>query len=740
MTKTETKKVYFNQDTPIESDDKDNFGFAKIAEKLAKAVTHDDAQAGIVVGIEGAWGSGKSSLLQLLYKKLTEQENNPSIIKFDPWIIGTRDQLVRTLINSIIAEIKKMEGDNKDTVKMLSLYLEKIGKVVSKVSSIISLITGNPVWEKFNPVWEKILEFFQKKNYKNLSLTELKQKIENKLKEINHKFIVMIDDIDRLEPQDAAEVVRLIKAVGDFPNITYILCYDKEILAHSLQVALSVENGKSFLQKIVQVSFPIPHPEGFALQKFFQTKCFHLYKPKHSQKLQDTYSFELGNRYEYVCNLARTELKTPREVVRVLNAIKLYYPQIHDKVDFLDLCWLKIIKITNENLYKWIEKYLVKFASIKNEYNIMSDNEKDNLLSELKEILNIEQTEEVTKNFTNHLSHLEEFLPGINSNSCQQKNIIFDYRAKEKEGCRLGNLKYYRFYFSFSNPSGVLEEDKFHEIIDMIKSDKNIVTELQKLIKDEESNRIMPYESFLDKIKLYIEKQDLNYRSWERLIEGIGNTIDNAARESKNHKVIPFDFVGTNPVLHDGHVILKIALNKMSEKERGDFLKKMFSKYDSLWWLMERIIRGELLSHGKVKQETTNKDAQILTTAELEEAINTILKRLEGDNRKDIINIPNLAIFLWGWRDTGTKGKNDAIKWAKETIRTDEGLLKLLNALKNAIYSNKGISYRLSKENLDPFVDLEQALERLNKICLNPDSENNKQEAQQLIDYINKNE
>lgn len=52
---------------------------------------------------------------------------------------------------------------------------------------------------------------------------------------VDLSFIVMLDDLDRLEPAQAVEVIRLVKSVADFPRFRYLLCYDKAVLSEAIR-------------------------------------------------------------------------------------------------------------------------------------------------------------------------------------------------------------------------------------------------------------------------------------------------------------------------------------------------------------------------------------------------------------------------------------------------------------------------------------------------------------------------
>lgn len=60
----------------------------------------------------------------------------------------------------------------------------------------------------------------------------------------------MLDDLDRLEPAQAVEVIRLVKSVADFPRFRYLLCYDKAVLSEAIRQGLGVTDGSLYLQKL----------------------------------------------------------------------------------------------------------------------------------------------------------------------------------------------------------------------------------------------------------------------------------------------------------------------------------------------------------------------------------------------------------------------------------------------------------------------------------------------------------
>jgi predicted KAP-like P-loop ATPase len=76
-------------------------GLAPVADHLARTIADQSARDGLVFGIEGRWGSGKSTLILLMIEALRRLPCPPEIISFSPWLIGDRDTLLVGLFNEL---------------------------------------------------------------------------------------------------------------------------------------------------------------------------------------------------------------------------------------------------------------------------------------------------------------------------------------------------------------------------------------------------------------------------------------------------------------------------------------------------------------------------------------------------------------------------------------------------------------------------------------------------------------
>lgn len=88
---------------------------------------------------------------------------------------------------------------------------------------------------------------------------KLHAELSKALAEQSRRFLVVIDDIDRLSPDEALLIFRLVKSVGRLPNVMYLLVYDRQ-LAEKIVSERFPSEGPHYLEKIVQAAFELPEP------------------------------------------------------------------------------------------------------------------------------------------------------------------------------------------------------------------------------------------------------------------------------------------------------------------------------------------------------------------------------------------------------------------------------------------------------------------------------------------------
>ena len=138
----------FHGDRPIEGPEQDRFCFGPLADRIAEALTTQAAGKGFVLGIEGKWGSGKSSLLALVVAKLRGMDQSKvAVVEFRPWLVGDRDQLLASLFEDLVKAIAGLEhaggdatGTSMITAKEVSEKARRFAGHLGPVGKLAGLV------------------------------------------------------------------------------------------------------------------------------------------------------------------------------------------------------------------------------------------------------------------------------------------------------------------------------------------------------------------------------------------------------------------------------------------------------------------------------------------------------------------------------------------------------------------------------------------------------------------------
>lgn len=283
------------------------------AEKVAKELRSWKQKDSLVVSLNGDWGSGKTTLVNLIKHYAAKQpegasEEKPIFVFFNPWQWSGQDLLMQAFFDEIGAAFRGDSIRNKDLAERLAKFWEGLklttvaggelatrlqesltaltallagasgvlagrlpeGKIQSVLSWVgIGLLGVSALCAIYAPIAEVLASLFKWRAEKpKPSLEEVRNQLKTELKKLPAPIIVVIDDIDRLNKEEVRMIVQLVKANADFPNLVYVLLFQRSIVVHALD-EISCEGGQEFLKKIVQVELEIPAAPEHELKAFF---------------------------------------------------------------------------------------------------------------------------------------------------------------------------------------------------------------------------------------------------------------------------------------------------------------------------------------------------------------------------------------------------------------------------------------------------------------------------------------
>lgn len=216
--------------------------------------------------------------------------------------------------------------------------------------------------------------------------------MKKKLLSINKKIVIFIDDLDRLTPEETLQVFKVIKAIGDFPNVIYVLSFDRKVVLNNIS-NIHDDFADNYLEKIVQMQFELPKPDPEGLLELFFPELNRIIGNLPQEKFD---SRKWQNSFYYL----HTLLETPRDIKRLCNSLSVIYPMVTDEVNAVDFIILEFLKIFRPLLYGIIRDNLKEFVGSasnstlspswkkfhENWFDQLDYSDKSNLIEVVKEI------------------------------------------------------------------------------------------------------------------------------------------------------------------------------------------------------------------------------------------------------------------------------------------------------------------------------------------------------------------
>lgn len=334
----------YSTDRPIDTCEQDLLGRASFSKQLGRAIYDYNGKDGLVIGLYGKWGSGKTSVINMAVNEmitLAKQENNmPLVMKFAPWNYSDKDNLISIFFQSLKNKIELQ--DNEELKK-------EVGKALNDYAGAFDALSLIPIVGSGVAAILKTVAQAQGTNLmQGADLEKTKELLESALVEVNKKIVIIIDDIDRLTNSQIRDVFQLVKQVADFPNIIYILAMDREVVRRALQEVHNVD-GNEYLQKIIQVPFEIPELRKSKLNSIFFSRLDEVVK-----EISDKIKWDDMYWKNVFQNCIEPYINTLRDVNRVINTFQFKYGAMYEETAFEDMIGITTIEVLDPELYKWI--------------------------------------------------------------------------------------------------------------------------------------------------------------------------------------------------------------------------------------------------------------------------------------------------------------------------------------------------------------------------------------------------
>ena len=357
--------MIYLSDTPLEHTIHDSLGRDVLAADLANYILSVNPKSSHTLAINGPWGSGKTSLFNLTRIHL-DRNPNCLVIDFNPWFFSDAENLTELLLVTLARKLLIKDSKAKSVSKMIAKYGGELGKLGS-VPHIGFLFTISGWASKFFRRQTRIIDLYSfQKSAINIALQELKIPI-----------VIFIDDIDRLDLQEALDIFKMVRLTANFPGVIFVLAFDRQ---HILEILGSGNiDGSSYLEKIIGVTVDVPKPSERILtsdfEKLLNRELFPLIPAGHFNESAWTDIF-----FEIV----RPLIGNHRDAKRFVATLSLTVQSLSEKVELTDLLALESVRLFRPDL--WLSLQRIQTALVDTQQDGVSNSgEKariDNLFSE----------------------------------------------------------------------------------------------------------------------------------------------------------------------------------------------------------------------------------------------------------------------------------------------------------------------------------------------------------------------
>lgn len=443
----ESKEIVKNNDYPILFAEKDVsydlFNRDVIINKLYASIQAcKGSDYSFVIGLEGPWGSGKTTIVNNVIKKLEEASSDFIIIDdFDPWTYNNQKVLLTTLFDKV---------------------LKRTGINYSKSSLNVTVNTLFDTIRNSHPIGNFMINVFLENDLDD-GVKIIKERIQDCLELNNKTIVIFIDNLDRASSSNIIFLLKIINIIFDLKRVVYVLSYDKERM-NELLVKNSNINEK-YIEKIVQ--------QEISITKLNKQKI-HMVVNDCMTKLFDVYGVkkESNNDFVYIIDYLSGKISDLREFKRILNSIVpnlsfsngLYQP---------DLFALEIIRFENNGFYEEIcnnSKYYISLDFDTNAELFKTSFNKEKFNQEGKEYFK-KVEEKYGKAWlvfaSNIFPNIKKYLNNINLRSEYENRD--DYKEISLK-CRAASAKYFDSYFNYDENEYILISKVYNNFINQISS------------------------------------------------------------------------------------------------------------------------------------------------------------------------------------------------------------------------------------------------------------------------------
>ena len=737
---------YFSVERPIESSADDLLDRKKYSQSIADAIAAWRQKDSLVVAIYGQWGSGKSSLKNMVVEALQADKASPVVLEFNPWSWPASDNLSESFFRELALSVGRIDK-SKESQRLASklrrygAYLSAGAHILTGVSKtlpyllaaailvgiggaifasedasfwtvvvllILALVAGLLKWvEALLAKIDRIAT--EKATATERTLIELKEEITVEISKLTRGVVVVMDDIDRLERERVREVMQLVRQNADFPNIVYLLLFQRDTVEKLLTE--KGRKGRDYLEKIVQVPFNLPEIEKTRLDNILFNGLDGILSSDPTV-LEHFDHIRWGNLYEGVL---KNKFQTLRDVYRLLSTLEFHVSILRGdrafEVNPIDLVGIETMRVFEPEFHNAIyrARYLLTGHSDQN-FSVLEDEIKEEIHS-ISESASEEYRETAAQ-------FLKQLFPNIEW-AFEGSHYTSDFAEEWFHQLRVCAPQIFENYFRFSVGKEEISRSELKELVDLSASPKRLAARLSVLRAE---NRLP---SALRQLDTYKQKVPIeNAPTFLPAMLELGDLVG----QDRNGF---FEFGAHTRIRR---IVYWYLMQEDSSEKRSNILESAVENSTAISMLDKLLI-----TESKFREKGEEASRALVTDDSLERLKDLFLLRLEAraaDNPSELLENEHLASLLYSWRRWGNP--NAANAWVSTCFNNDNHLPILLGAFVGETAS-QGFTDLVGErkknfqiDSFETFIDRKRLHKRLRKF----DDKTSSGAAQEILDTV----
>ena len=366
-------------DHPITNVNKAFFGYKQYAETLANVVS--EAETPVTVGIFGSWGTGKTSLMQIMHENLENHEFKDRVLPvwFNAWRFEKEENLVVPLLLTIHEAVHSRIQQSPD-IQVIKDFGNSLGRLIYSIAAGTEISLGLfdfSVKQKIGDSLEKAKDLQQAEEPPVESIFfDIYKHLSTSLEEIDPlRLVIFVDDLDRCSDENVLKMLETIKLIFDFPGVAFVLGVDQVVIERLIAKKFGDDSGidgSLFLKKLIQVYFVLPKLKNDDVRSFIRELLLRAGSPLASLDiLENIFATGAG--------------ENPREIKRLVNnylllrrlSIRSTTPELTAIFLVLQQNWVELYKAIVDQREEFVQflpwlsdNHQKKFVVIKDENNL----------------------------------------------------------------------------------------------------------------------------------------------------------------------------------------------------------------------------------------------------------------------------------------------------------------------------------------------------------------------------------